>query len=339
MKKLGFLIAGVSLLMSGALFASVRPCPGEFSFTAEWIYLDPIVDNPYYVINSEEDDDVKGPRKANELDFESGFRLEAMYAFCDCATDFRFAWTHLNTDHKDRVKVRGEDERFLLPTVGHPEEMDEDYDFAASRIKFDFDRVEALFGYRFMTCGCLDIALEGGLQYARFDTQHRNEFRIPGSGSSLQGEEDEFIKYAADSCYWGIGPQIGIDLNYCLCGNFSLVATANWALLVGENETKTLIFEQEGDEIEIEVFSKNDCIYRIVPATHIRAGLNYGFGCGCWDFNIEAGYQFYSYQRALDTIEFVSDKGGREEGQVGRSLDIYSNADMHGPYVSVTFNF
>ncbi len=337
MKKLGFLIAGVSLLMSGALTASIRPCPGQFSFTVEWTYLEPIVDNPYYVIKDQDFDDVDeflGQRIANDMNYDSGFRIEALYAFCNCAcpTDLRLAWTHLDADHSVRKRTRDDD---LFPTRGHPDCLEDDLDFASSSICFDFDRVEGVFGLHVLDCGCLNLVLEVGLQYANFeyDTKIRySDFAY-----------DDFYRVVQDSSYWGIGPQFGFDFNYYICGNLSLNATVNWALLVGENDTKFIHFKSGEEQITIRdicVAAKNDSIWRIVPATHMRTGLNYGFGCGCWDANIEVGYQFYSYVRALDHIEFVeSEKTKDAPGQVGRSLDIYSNADMHGPYLAFTFNF
>ena len=262
-----------------------------------------------------------------------------MYAFCDCMSDFRLAWTHLDSDQKDRVR-RGE-KTDLIPTVGHPDELDgQGYDLAASKIDFDFDRVEGVFGYRLLNCGCLDLVMEFGLQYVRIETKVKDKYiefeRVTDeAGKTTLGEGiDRLDVYSARSCFWGIGPQIGFDLNYCLCGDFSFVATANWALLVGENETKSFLVENlQRERPDLDVDVKNACLYRIVPATHMRAGLNYGFDCGCWDFNIEGGYQFYSYVRALDTIEFI------DNNMEGRSLDIYSDAGMHGPYVSLIFNF
>jgi len=316
-----------------SLFATVRPNQGEFALTGEWLYLYPVIDNGYYAVSANTNNfranNSIGDREANNLCYDSGFRVEAMYAFCDCCSDIRVSYTGFCSDHKETLSSD-----FLFPTNGDfliaaDEGSTPPQGFtnatASSKIKFEFDRVEALFGVRFWQCCGLSVVLEGGLQYADFEVRETDRYQ--GTVNAVVRD----IYVIRKATYWGVGPQLGLDFNYCLCGGLSFVGNVNWAILVGENSND--FFQQFPDPADATITNSidNETICRIVPTTQIRVGFDYRFCC-CWDWAIGAGYEFISNPRTLDSIVFT-------ELNNLQSVDNYSNTDLHGPYVSLTATF
>ena len=314
------------LMLNSMLFATSRPLPCQFSVTGEWLCLNPIVDNTAYVIDNAIEGVLIGfpqigPRKEHELDYHSGFRVQGMYALSDCYRDIRFAWAHL--DVNDTASVSGP---FLHPTKGYHQFTVGEYSGSAiSKIDFDFDRVELLFGHRFINCYGLEAILEAGLQYAKIETKQHITY-APTRGF------DHIVN--TDSRYWGVGPQIGLNLAYDVFSCFSVVGVANGALLVGNSEMRNVI----GDRTAITVDTKSDDIRRLVPSFQMRAGLNYSFCLACFTFDFEGGYEFLAYLHPLaNSIGWFNNFGPND--LPGSSAEYYSNTHLHGPYLSVTLAF
>ncbi|NGX62012.1 MAG: hypothetical protein K940chlam9_01505 [Chlamydiae bacterium] len=305
-----------------------RPPPCSFSVTGEWVYLQPVVDNTSFVIKNSDSNRFQqiGPRERHDMDYESGFRIEGMYAFSNCFTDLRVAWTHLETD--DTKTVSGE---FLHPTKGYPLFTIGSYEgLAKSRLDLDFDRVEGVVGFRVFNSCCFDLVIEGGLHYVSLDTKN-DAFYLKES------KNIHFVK--TDSRYWGIGPQIGVDLYYNFWNCLAVVGRAQGALLVGECETRNVIGDLNSG---LTVDSKSTDTWRVVPYFQTRVGLNYDWTFSCLTISLEGGYEFMSYIHPLvnSSAWFNNfDPDVSDFDLPGNSVELYSHANLHGPYVGLTLTY
>lgn len=319
-RKLGY-ITGILIGALSALYAGARVQPGQFAVTGEWVYLHPLVDSPYYVINGTAGPAFPkaliGPRNANTLDFHSGFSVEAMYGFTNALDDVRICWTHLVTSDSSTQSGTS-----LFEIQNYPSTSSGFYSgTATSHIGFTFNAVEGVFGRHLYEMGCLGLTLEGGLNYSRIS--QRNE--IIYSGTFVGTPITDLLKNT--SSYWGIGPQVGLEGSYHIWNRLNAVANVSSALLIGQNRTHllgTALLEPNSANL------RNDAIWRVVPAFQVRGGLNYGLGC-MWD--IEIGYEFLSYIRPLGNIVL------EDVLVTALSIDYYTNVDFHGPYAAVSFKF
>ena len=209
----------------------------------------------------------------------------------------------------------------LNPTQGYSDGIDNSYldGTARSKIDFKFDRVVAVYGLGILNKCCLYMTLEAGVQYTNLEETTRLEYF----------DSNDFDVFNYKSCYWGVGPQIGLDLNYLVWDCFSVVGVASSALLIGENDG-TDFFCNDGIIVEVDL--KTDSIWRIVPSFQARVGLNYTF-CACLDWSVEVGYEFLTYLDALHS-NFWTTNSDR-----GLSVDYYTNVSFHGPFVSLSASF
>jgi hypothetical protein len=161
------------------------------------------------------------------------------------------------------------------------------------------------------------------------------------------------------SRFEGLGPRLGVDLNYQFCGGFGLVGSLATALLVGNvnnvidqhlmgsgvlegSDGVTGIVILDGSQTDHEpafplpAFSLDQTVNnhhpketRVVPNIEAKLGLDYTYlfcNCSRTALTVEAGYQVSHYFNAIDKFDLLNPISG-----FNNTLDV----SFDGPYLSV----
>lgn len=341
MKKLMFL----SLLsLSTGVSAYIHSNPEDIGFFGEWLYFQPKVDNSYFAIDDKTQAiGQEGTRIKNEPHYHSGFRVGGYFGFNCGGTDLVVRYTQLTTDYSKTLIVPNPSllagGEALFAAVGNPAVLatvpgtsggpSVAFGFASACSHFNYYAGDAFVSHSLFDWSALTMNTQLGAHYASLSNHNHYDFATAVGGHFLVTEK---------TWYWGVGPQIGVDLNWYLGCDFAIVAKATGALLIGRNHSSTeSASPQATTPVSVEQTNDND--WRFVPAQNYRIGLNYHLNpCGwCVRFNIEAGYELVTYFRAFDTIVERNDFNAGL-GDL-RSFDTFSNVGMNGPYVNLTINF
>lgn len=321
---LKFLCSALVILGSGALFATIHPSPGGWGITGEYLYLMPTVDDTYFVISSPETTTFpNGKRINNEFNFDSGYRVGGVYAFCECDREISVAYSYLS--NKRNKTVTGD---FLWATLGNPDFASsfENYTGTAhSHLNLRYERLDALFAQKVYDCCDLSLRLQFGLEYAQLKLHENHTYESTVIGTTSQ-----------NSKAWGVGPQLGVEVDYQICqfydcmpGILSFNVISSGSILAGE--TKTSVTNVLTGATILDVSDRKGC--RVIPAFHTRFGFNYAT-CLCgYGMNIEVGYEFNSYYRGLARTVFPDDVAD------GLCTTQYYNYDVQGLYVSASVSF
>jgi hypothetical protein len=336
---LKYLIAGACLL-STTLLANAHPAPGQWSVTGEYLYLKPSIDDTYFVIKSPTPEDnvlVWGDEINNNFKFSSGYRVGLAYAFCECDRELSFSYSHLDANHKKRV--RGE---FLNPSVGI-----EDFSYyltnysgtAASKLHARYQRFDALFSQKIFQCCGTDIRLVLGLEYADLKAGQKMRYRQEDQTCDEEGFCVFSGKVKQHSKTWGVGPEVGIDFDYDLCqlstclpGGLSLNFVSTGSLLLGESKSH-LAFRYKTSEGNYPFDVRQQKSTRIIPAYHAKLGINYDF-CLCnWEGSVGVGYEFNTYLRSLLRTNNAGFYG------YGLTSHEYNDFDLQGFFASLSVRY
>lgn len=303
--------------------AWVRPAPGRWDLSGEYLYLLPMISESYYAQDLSSGFFPTGQRHNHNLAFKSAFRVAAMYE-CNCWTNFQLVWTSMPQFSHNASLTQS-----LLQTQGLPNFGSSfNYSHANSRISFSFDAVEALFGFWRHPYNGLDFVFRTGLHYANFNF-HEN--------ITVVLNDDFPINVHNRSDTWGIGPEISFAMQYTpsFCGNFfcergalSLCASVKGALLAGNYEP----FFVQSDFFS-NSRSHNGERWDLIPFWDIRLGMNYSMLVRSITASLEVGYEMISYHNVIDRIVF------NRRIAPGYSFDLYSDVNFQGPYVALRASF
>lgn len=326
-------------LLITSFLAGSHPAPGQWSLTGQYLFVQPSVDDEYFVIESLPNQPSRGDinpilignERINKFDFASAFRVGLEYASCDCDREFGVWYTNLDTNHRKRVA--GE---FLSPTFGIEDFTTDMFEYegrAASKISLDYKSLDLLVGQKIFRCCGLDFRVLCGLEFARLHF-HKHIDYLP-----LLSEETYSSRVNQRANTRGVGLKVGLDFDYALCENFfcfpgclNLNFFSTGSLLLGQCKARTNIVYEFEDTIypyKIGLRKSN----KVIPAFHIGAGLNYGFCTNCFIVDIGVGYEFNTYLNSLLTMKNIAYYGG------GLTDIQYSDFDMQGLYVSLSVQF
>lgn len=324
---LKFLCSALVVFSTGSLCANIHPAPGSFGVTGEYLYLLPTFDDTYFVTKSGATSTFPtGERHHNDFNFNSGYRITGVYAFCgcECPRELIVSWAQL--DAKQSKTVSGS---FLWGTLGRADFASSFENYAGtakSTLKADYDRLDGFFSQQVYNCCDLDIRLLGGFEYA--DLQLKEKYTY------VNGQTVGTIHQKAKT--WGIGPELGASFNYqicqftdCLPGTLSLNVVTTGSLLVSESKTKDNNVLAGADVLSVH----DEKTWRVVPALHTRVGLNYDTCVCAYDTSVEVGYEFNSYYRGQARTVYPDDVAD------GLCQTQYYNFDVQGMYVAVSVGF
>ena len=227
---------------------------------------------------------------------KSAIRLAAGYELGD-GRDVNLNWIHLfggNTSENFEL----ESDLFTLDVNG----------------KYKFDAVNLELGQTIVTGQRSNIRIFGGLQFARIGTELSGTLNVLDNDGDVT---DSTALGSYESNLFAIGPRLGVEGNYQIVDNVSVVASAATSLLVGSLKTKDI--DNEG--VSTETYDKRT----IVPGFEGKLGLRYSQAVGNdGTVSAELGYQVASY------INAVKSQAGNTEnfGLQGAYLSLKWTGDL-----------
>lgn len=331
------LYSALMILCTGSLIAGSHAAPGSFGFTGEYIFFRPSFDDNYFVVKSPDGVTTQtfpdGKKYRNDFDFKSGFRIAADYAFCDCDRDLSIDYVWLRSKHS-RTITSTPGTNVLSSTVGTPS-------FSALYNAFTgtahahntqlYERVDPLYSQSIFNCCGLDVRLVAGLEYAHLGLQEHYTYTTVTPAIGHVNKKSKT---------WGIGPQVGFDMEYdlwqcnssCLPGTLTLNVCTTGSIITGTTRFSQLVTSTVGGTTSTELSVSDELTWRMIPAFHTRLGLNYAT-CFCgWGTDLEIGYEFSTYLRGLAREHFTGT--GNDFAQTN-----YYNYDLQGLYVSASVGF
>jgi len=332
------ILSTVFCILTTSFLVGSHPSPGEWSLTGQYLYLQPLVDDTYFVIESLPNPPsdpsssiiLNGEERSNQFNYASAYRIGLQYAFCECDREFGVYYTNLDTSHRKTILGNA-----LTPSIGIENfalDMAEYEGKATSKISVDYKSLDVLFGQKIYQCCGFDFRVLLGLEFAKLHF-HQNIDYLPMSAdtsSSLVNERSHTR---------GVGPKIGFDFDYRLCQNWSclpgvlnLNLFSTGSLLVSRCNTKTNIaYEFDGVDSSYNLVLRKST--RIIPAFHMGVGLNYNFCGSCYVIDLGLGYEFSAYFKSLLVV--------KNDSYYGSTLtDVrYSDFDAQGLFVSLSVQF
>lgn len=312
--------------LNAAAAANFDPSNGQWRVIGEYLYWQPSVDDTYFVIDSPVTTTFpNGKKRNNDFNFHSGYRVGGAFLFCDCEREVQITYTNLNfTQNKE---IAGD---FLWATVGRADLVSSFENYAGtadSGLKFTYQNVDAFYAQQLYDCCGLDFGVQIGLEAVELKLHETYAYTSDASTALIH----QHCKTNA------IGPKIGFAIGYeiykgdsCGCpGTLSLNVLTSGSLLAAD--TKTTVDNVLGGETILDVSDKKS--WRVVPALHARAGLNYDMEFSCVDASLEIGYEFTSFLRGLSRQSYPDDVAD------GLTFNNYYNFDMQGLYVSGSVTF
>lgn len=323
-------VAPADVAPAGVAPAAVAPASeraGQPVVFGELLFLKPTLDDTYFAINSPGSGTFlnapSGQRVNDEFDYEPAFRIGALYEFPESGREVQLSYTRLDAEASESVSGN-----FLWATRGSPNFVvafgpsTGGYPGSASaEIDAEYQRIDLHVTQPWQLAG-LDVGLQLGFEWA--------DFRV-GEDYVYADTSTGFVgSVAAASRTWGIGPEVGLGLDYEIAepwdisGAFLLRAGSSVGLLLSETDTRASeMFPGTRFAVRDEQTS------RVVTAIHARVGVGYEVPLADRiAATVGVGYQIDTHLRGLTRVGFVDD--------VGRSIATtdYYDFDLQGVYAS-----
>lgn len=312
----------------------------NFSINAEVLFLKPSTDQASFVIESDSANVIRGnfyPNGKRHLatpNYRLGYRADLLYTLCDCSKALNLRFTYFNAKHSKSVVGN-----FLADTIGFPGDGAQDVEDiyysgrASIHNQYRYLAGDLTLNRLSFDCFCDNLFFLVGLHYANI--KHSTHLSSIGALPTSTGTRAVNNDYRTHSDFWGIGPQIGIDYNYDLYKNcnseISLHANMRSALLCSDSHATLQARSLRTDPSEVSL--KNDHLWRVTPAFDAKLGATYQFSLFCLDGSLELGYEWIWVHNSVNTIR------GIDVAFPGDTIDVYSNLNLHGPYVRVGVDF
>ncbi len=294
---------------------------GGWSISGGILYLKPMIDDSFFVVNSPVSTTFpNGVRENNDFRFQPGFRLGIAYSSPETGREFQLRYSRLDTDESQFV---GGD--FLWATLGRADftSVFENYTgTASSRLDLVYQRTDALISQ--------SIPLSSAEAFVQLGVEHASVRLDEGytydSGVNL-GTIDQ------RSRMWGIGPQFGFGCAGTVAEFDSGVLSVNFlgsaSLLVGRTSTYTNNILNAATLVNL----ADEDASRMIPALHATCGVDYATTVLDLPLRVTFAYEFNSYVRAISRLTFPDDVAD------GLAVGQFYNFDAHGLYAGATLEF
>lgn len=351
MKKVTFSLA---VLLSGFVVNSYAAIPfnhsnlnvsipvfnGGLTFGLAGLYLKPTTSELDYAVTYPAIDNTDNGRyQSVNADFDWGYKASIGYIFPCTGNDVRLSYSYFNNTTKDNLKSNhfnaaltpfevssGSDGILALETS------------ANAKTKFKYQVADLETGQH-IDLGChAHVRAFAGLRYANLDSHlDANYFVLVNNlVNQNQGHMDVFT--AQNSRFQGIGPRLGMDVNYDIGNGFGIAGEVGSALLVGDihsNFSQRDITVTSTSTIE-DVFSyKIPKENRVVPNLDAKLGINYSYQfCNPTrsKLTVEAGYLVDQYFNSMDRLTSLG--AASPELRTRHTID----TSFSGPYIGVQVN-
>lgn len=320
------LFATALLLSAGALHAHRPLSPGEWSISGDYLYLLTTVDDTYFALQSPVITAFpNGTRVNNDFDFSSGFRVGLGFGLCECGREIRFDYARLSASHDRHLSGS-----FLWATLGRPN-FTSNFEHYTGSTSSDLDSLyqaaNGLFSQEISFCENGSLFVEGGAEFAYLHLKENYLYQVVDGPVGTISQTSNM---------WGVGPQLGLSLDYefyrSSCGRptaLSFVGGSSASLLTSKTHTAD---KQVLNGSTVADYT-DEHTWRVIPAFHARVGLNYDVSLSCTGLSLEVGYEFNSYVRGLTRVLFPDDVAD------GLCFSDYYNYDLQGLYVSAALAF
>ncbi len=308
------------------------PCPDHWRISGDFLYLMPTLDDTYYVLQAStvvSSVPVNAKRLDNDFHFHPGFRAGLEYAWCDTNRELQIFYSWLSPEQSRTVS--GE---HLYLTVGIPGAVDDLVNYtgtAKSTLDLLYQRLDINISQKFFEMKGLSLYAQPGVElaYLRLDEDY-----VYASASTT-------VSFSEKSKVLGLGPQMGLAMDYnfyhsaltdSVVYTFSFTGSFSAGILVMEQAQRTTQ-SAESTVPGIVLMGKDEKGWRMVPALHAKAGLEYTARGSSVGFSLGAGYEFNNYIRGLSRVIYPSSTA------VTLSETNYYDFDTQGLYVSAAFSF
>jgi hypothetical protein len=257
--------------------------------------------------------------------YNFGYFLGFGYMISD-RYDLQVSWTQLDTNNSDSsetcdactITTTSNEVIIFFPVEGVNAKTQESLNYQAA---------DATLGQIHHLGDNLMTRIFAGVRYAKVDNTTENVY-APGGPPLVVTE-------SYDSSFSGIGPVIGLDMNYEVYDWFGIVAHVATAFLIGEQKSNSY-FDYPGEIGQPSVDSED--ITRMVPALDAKLGANLSipFMDHQDRFVIEAGYQVDYY---FDVVDQMQSNPLILDAFITGAEHNYANVGFMGPYLNVSAKF
>ncbi|MFZ0564609.1 MAG: Lpg1974 family pore-forming outer membrane protein, partial [Chlamydiales bacterium] len=211
-------------LSTTPVFASyIKPTPNNVEIAGEWLYMLPSIDQGFLVSIF-----LSGSKRnfAYKQEWQSGYRIEAIYNFCQCLNDIRFRWSQFPSFSlsKNAEAASGSIE-IALP--GTNPLISQTPTTVFTKAKFDFYYLDALIGQRLICFPRFTLGVHGGIQYMHFDLEENYIIFDPS-----------FYIATWTGRMWGIGPEVDVEWGYSIGKCFRITGRGFASLLINDKISK-----------------------------------------------------------------------------------------------------
>ena len=267
--------------------------------------------------------------KVYDLDpeFNWGYFLGFGYMISD-NYDVQATWQQLNANSSDTTSAVGADPGVaaLITANGLAADLDPGETFSAhSSETNDFQAFDANLGIYHQFTESLSSRIFAGLRYAKITSDIDNTYTTNAADIRAETFHENF-----DSSFSGVGPAVGMDLEYEIWDTIAIVGGFSAAFLVGDQDSKNDVYV---DVQDISFTNKTTTNTRIIPALSGKLGAKYEipYSMNDWSFGVEAGYKVDYYFNAIDQLLTPVEAGTIDH----RTTDL----GMMGPYLNFSAMF
>jgi hypothetical protein len=289
----------------------------------------------------------------NDLDFSSGFRVGAFYAFCECPLEIRGLYTRLTSSNSKAVEpqdglnpssIYPQAETFVITQPPNPSTRPVS---STSSIHLTYQRGDALIAKEIYSLPCEFILNTfGGLEVVQIDLEEEYSVRSsPGGLPSLFRPN-----YIQD--FFAIGPKLGFESKYSPCWPLScerfipqclsFVSSGSFSLLAARSRPKTTVYEEfRASPLSGEIFISNQISntsnWRVSWAAHLQLGVSIEKAISCVHSVFEVGYELDFYNQALNRKNYANFGVDRDVSGVAPSFR--QDFSLQGLYFCGKFSF
>jgi Legionella pneumophila major outer membrane protein precursor len=303
-------------------------CSGEFEFTGEVLYWQPLVIGiPYALTFNQETTTLLGevPNhitiKNVEFDFSPGFRLGTAYVLPCSKWDVNVYWTHFRASANDSVQAGG---GVLIATLWDALTVINPSS-ASAEMTTKLDYVDIDIGKTLNFCGCFSFRPFLGARYYRLNVKEDIDYRGITAQGTVQAVQTN-IQLTNFIRGWGIS--VGENACWHLpCGfgiyNNNTIATmlSNFTL---SQDQQVILPDSPADNFDLSSTSHLRSVKAIIT---ICIGVNWEKDFCCNNFpmhlNLFAGYEFDYFltqiqmTRAIQTGSLFADAVPSNTGSIG----------------------
>lgn len=294
----------------------------KFTLTGGATYLEPSFNGlDYFESISPITDGGDAVRSENlEQTFNWGYFLGAAYQISH-HYDVQATWAQINTSNNDADTVTGgtgvgmisSNREFFSVGAG-------DTATAEARETLDYQVFDATLGQYHNITEMLKTRLFAGVRYAKISDDTDITYIRSGVATNV------FDNY--DSSFSGVGPEVGIDLEYKVYDKLGVVGSLAAAFLVGNQDASSDVYSTNGEQNSV----KTEDNTRLVPGLNAKLGANWEipYHINGWGFGVEAGYQVAYYFNVVDQVQYTASTEVEHN---------YGNVGFMGPYLNFSAAF